>query len=270
MRESNEPFESGCEPHQRADAKASAASDREMTGADGTKHRVFTTTHWSMVIRAGNRESHQADEALEKLCRAYWYPIFVFLRRSGWTAHDAEDLTQAFFERVLQKDYLRAVDRTKGKFRSFLLAMLRHFLANYRRDARTIKRGGRFRFVALEEQGAEDQQPAFADVSAEQSYERQWAMTLLEQVMARLREEYDVNGKAELFERLKVFLTGEKGPGTYSEMAPQLKTTEAALKMTVSRMRRRYGELLRLEVASTVSTPDEAEEEMRALFAALS
>jgi DNA-directed RNA polymerase specialized sigma24 family protein len=275
MRDLNElpgsSFSNGC-ASRRNGASAHDSSYRR-AGAGNSQvinHRVFTTTHWSMVINAADRESHQADEALEKLCRAYWYPIFVFLRRSGWTAHDAEDLTQAFFERVLQKDYLRAVDRTKGKFRSFLLAMLKHFLANYRRDARAVKRGGRFRLVFLEDESVDQQHAAFADVSAEQSFERQWAMTLLEQVVIRLREEYQTAGKGELFEQLKMFLTGDRGDATYAELAPKLHTTEAALKMTVSRMRRRYGELLRLEIASTVSTPEEAEEEMRALFAALS
>jgi len=224
-----------------------------------------------MVIAAGRRESQQADEALEKLCRGYWYPIYVFLRRSGWMAHDAEDLTQAFFERVLKKDYLRAVDRTKGKFRSFLLAMLRHFLANHRRDARTQKRGGHVRFVCLEDESVDeiDLRLASADATAEQSFDKQWAMTLLEQVIARLQEEYQDAGKAALFDELKIFLTGDKGAGSYAELAGKLNTTEAALKMTVSRMRRRYGELLRAEIARTVSTPEEAEDELRALFAAL-
>ena len=233
---------------------------------------VFTTTHWSIVLKAGGRESQQADEALEKLCRAYWYPIYIFLRRSGWTAHDAEDLTQAFFERVLGHDYLRAVDRTKGKFRSFLLAMLRHFTANHRRDARAQKRGGRVSFISLEEELVDEQHlcAAFADASAEQSFERQWAMTLLEQVINRLREEYRSSGKATLFDALQIFLTGDKQAGRYGEVAVRLKATEAALKMAVSRMRRRYGELLRAEIESTVSTREEADDEMRALFAALS
>ena len=237
-----------------------------------TDERVFTTTHWSMVIAAGRRESLQADEALEKLCRGYWYPIYVFLRRSGWTAHDAEDLTQAFFERVLKKDYLRAVDRTKGKFRSFLLAMLRHFMANHRRDARALKRGGQVSFISIDDESIDelDLRPANADITAEQSFERQWAMTLLEQVVARLQEEYQVAGKAALFDDLKVFLTGDKGTGGYAELAVTLNTTEGALKMAISRMRRRYGELLRAEIARTVSTPEEVEDELRALFAALS
>jgi len=232
---------------------------------------VFTTTHWSIVLKAGRRESQQADEALEKLCRSYWYPIYIFLRRSGWTAHDAEDLTQAFFERVLGHDYLSAVDRTKGKFRSFLLAMLRHFVANYRRDARAQKRGGRVSFISLEDESVEEHlYAAFADASAEQSFERQWAMTLLEQVINRLREEYRSTGKATLFDALQIFLTGDRQAGRYGEVAERLKTTEAALKMAVSRMRRRYGELLRAEIERTVSTREDADDEMRALLAALS
>jgi RNA polymerase sigma factor (sigma-70 family) len=232
---------------------------------------VFTTTHWSIVLKAGRRESQQADEALEKLCRAYWYPIYIFLRRSDWTAHDAEDLTQAFFERVLEKDYLQAVDRTKGKFRSFLIAMLRHFIANHRRDARAQKRGGRVSFISFEGESLDEQhlRSEFADASAEQSFERQWATTLLEQVVTRLREEYRSPNKAALFDELKIFLTGDKHSESYGEMAVRLKTTEAALKMAVGRMRRRYGELLRAEIESTVSTREEADDEMRALFAAL-
>jgi len=236
--------------------------------AAGTFERAFTTTHWSVVLNAGRRESQQADEALESLCRAYWDPIYVFLRRSGWMAHDAEDLTQAFFERVLKKDYLRAVDRTKGKFRSFLLAMLRHFLANHRRDARAQKRGGGVQLVCLDDESVDEKD--LGPATPEQSFDRQWAMTLLEQVVTRLREEFQATGKAAVFDELKVFLTGDKEAGRYAQLAVKLNTTEAALKMTVSRMRRRYGELLRAEIARTVSTPDEAEDELRALFAALS
>jgi RNA polymerase sigma factor (sigma-70 family) len=235
--------------------------------------RVFTTTHWSMVVAAaGQNSSKPADEALEKLCRSYWYPIYVFLRRSGWTAHDAEDLTQAFFERVLQKDYLRAVDRSRGKFRSFLLAMLRHFLANHRRDARAVKRGGRVQFIHIDDESVSegDLQLVMIDATPEQCFERQWAITLLDQVVARLREEHEEAGKSELFDALKIFLTGDKGGVGYAGLAVQLGTTEAALKMAISRLRRRYGELLRAEISRTVATPEEANDELRALFAALS
>jgi RNA polymerase sigma-70 factor (ECF subfamily) len=233
--------------------------------------RVFTTTHWSVVIGASRPESGRDDAALEKLCRGYWYPIYAFLRRIGWTAHDAEDLTQAFFERVLSKDYLRGVDRTKGKFRCFLLAMLRHFLANHRREARAQKRGGGLQFVCLDDESVDeiDLCSPSDEATPEQSFDRQWAVTLLEHVMASLAKEYAAAGKAALFDELKVFISLEKNADSYVNLALKLNTTEAALKMAVSRLRRRYGELLRAEIARTVSAPDEVEDELRALFAAL-
>jgi DNA-directed RNA polymerase specialized sigma24 family protein len=233
---------------------------------------VFTTTHWSVVLAAANDQSNQVDEALEALCRTYWSPLYVFLRRRGYTAHDAEDLTQAFFERILERNYLRAVDRSKGKFRSFLLATLQHFVANHHRDGRAQKRGGLCSFISLSHESVEEQysQSVFADLSAERSFERQWAMTLLEQVVGRLRDEFVAAGKGTMFDAMKLFLTGDKPPGGYAQLALELETTEAALKMSVSRMRKRYGELLRAELANTLSDPAEVEDELRDLFAALS
>ena len=208
---------------------------------EGHTGRIFATTCWNLVASAGAGGSEPARSALETLCRGYWYPIYVFLRRSGWPAHDAEDLAQAFFERVLEKDYLRAVDRTKGKFRSFLLAMLRHFLANHRRDARAVKRGGRVQFIHIDDDSVSESelQLVMAEASPEQCFERQWAITLLDQVVARLREEHEQAGKLQLFDALKIFLTGDQGTLGYTELALQLGTTEAALKMAISRMRRR-------------------------------
>ena len=233
---------------------------------------VFKTTHWSVVLAAGRENSDGTDEALEKLCRIYWYPLYAFVRRSGYTQHDAEDLTQEFFARLLEKNYLNAVDRTKGRFRSFLLAAFQHFAAKQRRDARAQKRGGGCAFISLNDEAAEQQylRAAPADLSAQKLFEQQWATTLLEQVVARLRVEFAVAGKAALFEEVKVFLTGDKQAGGYAELAARLNTTEAALKMAVSRMRQRYGELLRAEISNTVSEPAEVEDELRALFAALS
>ena len=259
------------ETHIQGEGSISIEAEKK-TSAE-PKGRVFTTTHWSLVAAAaGQRTSHAMDEALEGLCRTYWYPIYLFLRRSGWNNHDAEDITQAFFQRVLEKDYLRAVDRSKGKFRSFLLAMLRNFLANYRRDARAVKRGGRMQFIHIEDESVSEAalHSIMSDATPEQCFERQWAITLLEQVVTRLREEHERAGKAELFQALKVFLTGDKAETSYAELASNLGTTEAALKMAISRMRRRYGELLRAEVSRTVTTPEEANDELRALFAALS
>jgi len=233
--------------------------------------RSFVTTHWSVVLTAGWGASGEADAALERLCRTYWWPLYAFIRRRGHEPHDAQDLTQEFFARLLARDFLRAVDRSKGKFRSFLLAALEHFLANDWRRVNAQKRGGGLTFISLDDTSTENryQQLASPALSPERVFEQQWAITLLDQTISRLREEFVSAGKEALFAELKIFLTGEKRAGGYAELAMKLQTTEAALKMSVSRMRQRYGELLRAEIASTVSSPEEVEEELRALFAAL-
>jgi RNA polymerase sigma-70 factor (ECF subfamily) len=181
-------------------------------------------------------------------------------------------LTQEFFARLLQKNYLKAVDRTKGKFRSFLLAAMEHFLANDWRRAHAQKRGGKGNFISLDAGSAEKHYLQVPDtgLSPELLFEKRWALTLLEQVLARLEQEFLAAGKQMLFARLKIFLTGEKHPCTYSQLAVELETTEAALKMAVSRMRKRYGELLLKEIASTVARPEDVDEELRSLFAAFS
>ncbi len=234
--------------------------------------RSFATTHWSVVLAAGQETSAHAGAALERLCRGYWWPLYAFVRRRGYAVHDAQDLTQEFFARLLAKDFLRVVERGKGKFRSFLLAALEHFLANEWRNAHAQKRGGNFTFSPLDDRDAElhYQQVSASGHSPEQLFQQQWAITLLEQAVARLCEEFAAAGKQKQFTEIKVFLTGEKQAGSYAEMAVKLETTEAALKMAVSRMRQRYGELLKAEIANTVSSPEEVEEELRALFAALS
>jgi len=240
-------------------------------GSNGSP-RYFLTTHWSVVLTAGQGASAGADAALEKLCGVYWWPLYAFVRRRGHGEHDAQDLTQEFFTRLLAKDFLRAVDRSKGKFRSFLLAALEHFLAKEWRRANAQKRGGKFNFVSINHDSAEQpylQVPA-SNLSPEQFYEQQWATTLLNQTLGRLRDEFIASGKGAMFEDLKIFLTGEKQATSYAELAVKLGTTEAALKMAVSRMRQRYGELLRAEIANTVSCPEEIDGELRALFGALS
>jgi RNA polymerase sigma factor (sigma-70 family) len=240
-------------------------------GSDSSP-RSFVTTHWSVVLAAGQGAADGADVALEKLCRAYWWPLYAFVRRRGYAAHDAQDLTQEFFARLLARDFLRAVDPSKGKFRSFLLAALEHFLANEWRRSQTQKRGGKFTFVSINDDSAEQPflQVAASNLSPEQVFEQQWAIALLQQAVAKLQEEFLTAGKQTVFEKLKIFLTGEKRAGSYAELAGKLGLTEAALKMSVSRMRQRYGELLRAEIANTVSSPEEAEEELRVLFKALS
>jgi RNA polymerase sigma factor (sigma-70 family) len=231
----------------------------------------FAATRWSVVLAARNRAADpEGYSALEALCQAYWKPLYAYVRRRGNSPHDAEDLTQAFFARLLEKDYLRAVDRSKGKFRSFLLKALEHFLANEWRNARCQKRGGHCQFVSIDELTEQAlAQPGSAGVSPEQFFEQQWATTLLGSVLGKLQQEFAHAGKAELFQRIKCFLTGEKGVSLYAELATDLGMTEAALKMTVSRTRRRYLEVLRDEIRQTVSRPEEVEEELRALRSVL-
>jgi RNA polymerase sigma-70 factor (ECF subfamily) len=245
--------------------------ERDQAREDLASASRFVTTHWSVVLSAKEGLTEEADAALEQLCRAYWWPLYAFIRRRGYGAHDAQDLTQEFFARLLSKDFLRTVDRAKGRFRSFLLAALEHFLANEWRNAHTQKRGGEFAFVSTDADAEQHylQLPA-SGLSPEQLFEQQWAMTLLNQTVLRLQEEFVTAGKKTQFEQIKIFLTGEKQAASYAELAVKLAMTEAALKMAVSRMRQRYGELLRREIANTVSGPEEIEEELRALFTALS
>jgi RNA polymerase sigma-70 factor (ECF subfamily) len=231
----------------------------------------FTTTHWSVVSAAQQLGSPAAFEALAQLCRTYWFPLYAYVRRQGHPVAEAQDLTQAFFERLLEKEFLRAVDPRKGRFRSFLLAALGHFLAKEWRRGQARKRGGGLVFLSLEDESVERQyeQVAAADLSPAEVFDRQWALTLLDQAVGRLRAEFIAAGKGTLFDELKVFLTGETQAGGYVDLAARLETTEAALKMAVSRMRRRYGELLRAEIAQTVSGQAEVENELKALLAVL-
>jgi RNA polymerase sigma-70 factor (ECF subfamily) len=232
---------------------------------------AFTTTRWSVVLSAQNKDSPDADRALEALCRAYWYPLYAFVRRRGFEVPDAQDLTQEFFARLLENDFLRSVDRTKGRFRSFLLAALEHFLANEWRRTRTRKRGGRFAFISLETETAEDRhlQLPSSTLSPDEDFDQQWAMVLLQRVLTSMQQEFEAAGKGLLFEEIKVFLTGEKSTATYAELAARLGMSEGALKMTVSRLRRRYREYLRTEIGQTVGCAEDVDDELRALFAAL-
>jgi RNA polymerase sigma factor (sigma-70 family) len=238
--------------------------------ADYENRSAFTTTHWSVILAAGTNQTAGSGAALESLCKTYWYPLYAFVRRRGYDACEAQDLTQEFFAKLLEKNFLQQVDRRKGKFRSFLLGALEHFLANEWRRSRAEKRGGKVIFVSLDEDPENQyQQTASTGLSPEQLFEQQWATKLLEQVVGQLREEFIAAGKASMFEHLKIFLTGEKEAGCYGQLAVRLQSTEGALKMAVSRMRQRYGHLLRTEIANTVSSPEEVEEELRGLLAAL-
>ena len=236
------------------------------------KHGAFSTTHWSVVLTAGNDNLAGADNALEQLCQKYWYPIYAFVRRRGSDSHEAEDLTQAFFAHLLEKETLKQADRQKGKFRSFLLASLTNFLNNEWRKKQTMKRGGQRQIISLDETVAENRyqlEPA-ALAEPEKLFERRWALTLLEQVFARLKSEYTASGKAELFAKLEPLITGEITPGLYAELAAALGMKEEAVRVALSRARRRFGEVLRNEIAQTVASPAEVEDEIRHLFAAIS
>jgi RNA polymerase sigma-70 factor (ECF subfamily) len=223
------------------------------------------------VLAAGQCSSAEAQDALEKLCRAYWFPLYSYVRRKGHEPADAQDLTQEFFARLLARNYLGQVDPKKGKLRSFLLAAMNHFLANEWDRNHRVKRGGRVTLVSLDEAAAEERyalEPV-NDVSPETIFERRWAVAVLDAVLSRLRDEFVQTGRTPQFERLKVFLSGEKTDLSYAELAAQMETTEGVLKMAVQRMRQRCGQLLREEIAQTVANPAQVEEEIRCLFATM-
>jgi RNA polymerase sigma-70 factor (ECF subfamily) len=232
---------------------------------------AFRTTRWTVVLAAAQGDSPSAEEALAQVCRTYWYPLYAFVRRRGYDAHEAQDLTQEFFARLLEKNGLNSVDRAKGQFRSFLLAALKHFLDNEWDKAQTQKRGGQYEFVPWDEFTGEDRygQEPFHELTAEKIFDRRWALTVLETVMEELRKEYTVAGRQALFEAFQVFLSGETATSTYAELGANLTMNEGAVKVAVHRLRRRYGELLRSEIAHTVGSPREIDEEMRHLIAAL-
>jgi len=232
----------------------------------------FPTTRWSMVLSAGEGSLPNAQAALERLCRAYWYPLYAYVRRQGRSVEEAQDLTQEFFARLLQKEYLRHTDPARGRFRTFLLTALKRFLVNDWEKGRAARRGGGQQIISWDERVTETR---FLAESADQStpekaFEKRWALIVLEQVLERLRDEFTASGHAERFERLKVLLWGEKGSPPYVEVAAELGLTEGALKVAVHRLRQRYRELLRAEVANTVARPEDVDDELRHLIAVIS
>jgi RNA polymerase sigma-70 factor (ECF subfamily) len=232
----------------------------------------FVTTHWSVVVAAGGGDSTRARAALEKLCRNYWYPLYAFVRRRGHSAEDAEDLVQSFFAVCLEKNYIGAAEQAKGRFRSFLLMSLKRFLANEWDKARAQKRGGSHVTVSLDGLAAEERyalEPADS-LSADKLFDRRWALTLLDQVVTRLRDEQVASGKLELFEQLKECITTAGRGVPYAEIAERSGMSEGAVKVAAHRLRQRYRKLLEKEIANTVATPDQVEEERRHLLLALS
>lgn len=237
----------------------------------GTRDGVFRTTRWSVVLAAGQLPSPESGRALEQLCGVYWYPIYAWLRRQGHAVHDAQDLTQSFLAHLLQNRRLHRVSSDKGRFRSFLLASLKHFIANERDKMSALKRGGQISFVSVDDVQAENRyshEPAHS-LTPEKIFERTWAMTLLQSVLGSLRDEYTSDGKGPLFEVLQHCLTGDQDGLSYAEVATRLNLTEGAVKMVALRLRRRFGELLRQEIEQTVEQPRDVDDEIRTLFAAL-
>ena len=237
----------------------------------GPSHaRSFTTTRWSIVLAAAHDSRPQAREALAALCETYWFPLYYYVRRRGYRADETQDLTQAFFATLLEKEYLDRADPGRGRFRSFLLASLNHFLANEWDRARAQKRGGG-KVISMDVADAESRyslEPA-DNLTAETLFERQWAMTLLDQVLTELREELARGGKQPLFDRLKGFLGGGAPGASYGQVAAELGMTEGAVKTAVHRLRRHYRRLLRARIAQTVASAEEIDDEIRHLFAAL-
>jgi DNA-directed RNA polymerase specialized sigma24 family protein len=233
--------------------------------------RRFATTHWSVVQAACDRGEPGSREAMARICADYWYPLYAFVRRKGHDAESAADLTQEFFARLLEKDFLAAVDRGRGRFRSFLLAACTHFLANERDRDRARKRGGGRPMVSIDAPAAEGRyrrEPAHG-ITPERLFERRWALTLLDGVLEGLGREYREAGKGDLYDRLRFVLLGDRGAVPYVEVADALGMTEVAVKKAAERLRLRYRAALRERIAETVEDAGQVEDEIRALFAAL-
>ncbi len=237
----------------------------------GVNGGTFATTLWSLVRAAGDGSASDAQPALEQLCRTYWYPLYAHVRRRGYSREDAEDLTQAFFTRLLTHQSLSVADSSRGRFRCFLLAGLNHFLANEWNKTRAEKRGGDGNHLSFDTASGEqlyDREDS-RELNPEELYERSWALQFLDHVRARVRHAYAEEGKGERYEALERFLPGEEDPPSYARAAAQLGVPEGTLKSEVHRLKRRYGELLRDEVARTVAGPGQIDDELRHLIQVL-
>jgi len=229
----------------------------------------FPTTRWSLVIAAGDPQRKEARSAMVSLCENYWYPLYAYLRRRGYRADQAQDLTQEFFVRLLEGRYLDRADREKGRFRSFLLTSLKFFVADEADRERAHKRGGGV-LVPLEFSSGEEryQRESAHDETPERIFERRWALSVLDRVVEKLRNEFLQQGRPEHFDRLKVFLLGSSN-APYAVLAREMNTSEGALKVAIHRLRKRYRDLFRQEIADTVADPAKVESELRHLAAAL-
>jgi RNA polymerase sigma-70 factor (ECF subfamily) len=238
--------------------------------SDASSNQIFVTTHWSVVLAAGQADPAAAHSALEELCRTYWFPLYAYVRRRGHPPEESEDLTQEFFLRLIDKQSLRLADSTRGKFRSFLLTSLKHFLINEWEKARAAKRGGAQSFQPVAWEDAENRylaEPA-RDLTPDQLFDKRWAVTIVERAQHRLREEYVEANKLPLFEQLQGHVWGDGAAG-YAESAARLDTTEGALRIAAHRMKERFRDLLREEVAHTAASADEVDGELRYLVSVL-
>jgi RNA polymerase sigma-70 factor (ECF subfamily) len=243
----------------------------EKRSATAATAHCFVTTHWSVVLAAGQQHSPQAAAALETLCRSYWYPLYAYVRRRGFEAEDARDLTQEFFAQLLRKNYPARANPAKGRFRTFLLHALNQFLVDQRERASTLKRGGGQIFLSLDEEQPEERYRLEIpdEVTPEKLFERRWAQSVLDQALDRLRGEYVDSGKEKDYEVLRSFEPGEQGTLPYAEAAVRLRVSESAVKSMIHRLRLRHRELVREVIAHTVPTVAEIEEELQHLVAVL-
>lgn len=244
------------------------ASSKSDSSAPARPQAVFVTTSWSVVLTAARSDTTRAQAALEHLCRTYWYPVYAYMRRRGCSPEDAQDLTQAFFLSLLKSNFLARADRSRGRFRSFLLGAVNHFLANEWAKAGAQKRGGGRKLLSLDLAAAErrfDLEPAHPD-TPNKAFDREWAGTLLDTVLTRLETEYRQENKAALFDALKQTLAGASETQPYAAIAAGLRMSEGAVRVAVHRLRGRYRELLHTEIADTVESPDEVKSELRHLF----
>jgi RNA polymerase sigma factor (sigma-70 family) len=249
----------------------SMAADESSGETENRPGPSFVTTHWSVVLAAGRGDTSRAFDALARLCQTYWYPLYAYSRRRGCSPHDAQDLTQEFFARLLAGNWVAKADRQRGRFRSFLLSAMKHFMANEWNRASAQKRGGGQPILSLNDDSAENRyrlEPA-EKATPESLFERGWAVTLLEGVLARLDEEYRRAGKHAWMEALRPALTTDRDAIDYAGTARALGLTETAARVAVHRLRQRYRQLIRAEVAGTVAAPEEVEAEMRHLFRVL-
>ena len=233
--------------------------------------QAFPATHWSLVLRAGKNSTTGARAALSSLCQIYWFPLYAHARRRGFSPHDAEDLTQEFFAQLLRRQAFAVADPNRGRFRSFLLAAMSNFLASEREKARAQKRGAGRGILSLDLSAAEqryDLEPA-DNATPDKAFDRQWALTLLDEVLRKLEAEYEREGKRDLFAALRKTLAGARESQPYAELSASLGMSESAVKMAVHRLRKRYRDLIQEEIANTVAQPEEVGLEMRHLFGAL-